>query len=60
MIATAFFATKGRPSSGPDFLKTICTDPVRFYRTVYDAQTLRKFFEASMTAAAAITGEDRP
>jgi len=26
------------------------------YKTVYDAETLRKFFEASMTAAASMAG----
>jgi hypothetical protein len=53
IIATAYFATKGVPNSaGPDLLKKVCSDPVRFYKTVYDAETLRNFFLASMTAAA--------
>jgi len=54
-IAAAFFATKGRTSNGADHLKRICSDPSRFYKTVYDGETLRKFFEASMTAATQIT-----
>jgi hypothetical protein len=56
-IAAAFFATKGESGgSGPALLKKICSDPTMHYKTVYDAETLRKFFEASLTAAAAGAG----
>ena len=53
VIAAAYFATKGTTNSaGPNLLRQICSDPARYYKTVYDAETLRRFFEASMTAAA--------
>jgi len=56
-IAAAFFATKGGGSSaGHALLQEICSDPATMYKTVYDAETLRKFFEASMTAAASMAG----
>lgn len=56
-IATAFFATKGGGSSaGPDLLKDISSDPATLYKTVYDAATLRKFFQNSMTVAASTAG----
>lgn len=51
-IACAFFATLGQAASaGPDLLKRICTDASRHYKTVYNAEALRDFFLASMTAA---------
>jgi hypothetical protein len=54
IIAAAYFATKGTTNTaGPNLLRQICSDPARYYKTVYDAETLRRFFEASMTAAAA-------
>ena len=55
-IATALFGTKGQPLEGSALMKQICSDPVRFYKTVYDAETLRKFFTASVTAAAQGSG----
>ena len=55
-IAAAFFATKGRSSAGPALLQEICSDPVRLYRTVYDAETLRAFFEASLAISAIRAG----
>lgn len=60
-LATTFFATKGQRQSGQDLLKAISTDPAKFYKTVYDAETLRAFFMASMTAAATrVMGELMP
>lgn len=56
-LACAYFATKGRPSNGLGLLREICSQPATTYcQTVYDPETLRKFWHASMSAAAAITG----
>ena len=51
-LATTFFATKGQSSGGQNLLRAICSDPTMFYKTVYDAETLRAFFMASMSVAA--------
>lgn len=54
-LACAYFATKGQPTHGLGLLQQICSQPSqRFCKTVYDAETLRKFWEASMTAVAAL------
>lgn len=51
-IAACLFATIGRrDAAGEVLLKEIATDPVRFYKTVYDGESLRSFFEASASAA---------
>ena len=56
VIATAYFATKGSiDTAGPNLLRQISSDPARYYKTVYDAETLRNFFLASLTAAATNT-----
>jgi von Willebrand factor type A domain len=58
-IAAAYFGTKGvSDSAGPALLQEVCSDPVRLYKTVYDGEALRKFFLASMTAAASRIGGD--
>jgi len=48
-LAAAFFATKGKPSEGYDLLVDICSDPQKFCTNVYDPETLRDFFERSLT-----------
>jgi uncharacterized protein YegL len=51
-IAACLFATIGRRDpAGEALLKELATDPVRFYKTVYDGESLRSFFEASASAA---------
>lgn len=51
-IAATLFATIGkRDAAGEALLREVATDPVRFYKTVYDGETLRGFFEASASAA---------
>jgi uncharacterized protein YegL len=58
-IATAYFGTKGvTDSEGPAMLREVCSDQARCYKTVYDGEALRKFFTASMTAAAAKFGDE--
>lgn len=56
-LAACFFATKGQASSGARLLQGIVSDP-QLYETVFDAEQLRKFFLASMTAVVkSATGE---
>lgn len=56
-IAAAYFATKGNPAGGgTTLLRGIASDPVEFYKTVYDAETLRNFFISSQSAAASRAG----
>ena len=51
-ICTTLFATVGKPNPAGDMLlRDIASDPVMGYKTVYDAETLRNFFERSMSAA---------
>jgi hypothetical protein len=51
-IASAFFETIGSSDvQGPALLKEIASDPVMYYKTVYDGEALRSFFERSMSAA---------
>jgi hypothetical protein len=51
-ICCAFFGTLGsQDREGEGLLKSIASDPVLGYKTVYDAETLRLFFEASISAA---------
>lgn len=51
-LACAFFATRGQPPQGLPLLRSICSQPAtQWCTTVYDAETLRKFWIASVTAA---------
>ena len=51
-IACTLFGTIGQVDvAGEELLREIATDPVRYYKTVYDAETLRQFMLASVTAA---------
>jgi len=50
-LAACFFATKGQPSRGAEFLRRIVTQPEgQHFKQVYDAEALRDFFHASVTA----------
>ena len=50
-LAACFFATKGRPSPGADFLRQIVSPPVgQNFKQVYDGEALRDFFHASVSA----------
>jgi uncharacterized protein YegL len=50
-ICAAFFAVKGKADSGVmELLEEIANDPISGCKTVYDAQTLRDFFIASVSA----------
>jgi Mg-chelatase subunit ChlD len=54
-IVCAYFSSiANRDPAGPDLLQQIASDPVMGYKTVYDADTLRDFFNASMSAAAGV------
>lgn len=51
-ICSTLFATVGAPDPGGEqLLRDIASDPITGYKTVYDGNTLRAFFEASMSAA---------
>jgi uncharacterized protein YegL len=51
-IAASFFGTLGVVDPpGAALLKDVASDPVRLYKTSYDADTLRAFFEASTSMA---------
>ena len=51
-IACTLFATVGNTDvAGEALLKEIASDPVKYYKTVYDAETLRAFMLASASAA---------
>src|SRR6185369_9555984 len=51
-ICAALFATVGgKDIAGETLLKGITSDPVMGYKTVYDGEALRGFFEKSMSAA---------
>jgi hypothetical protein len=55
-VAAAYLASKGGGTGqGPALLRSIASDPVSLYKTVYDAETLRSFFTASLTAVAGRT-----
>lgn len=54
-LACAFFATRGAATEGLALLQEICSDPATVYcKTVYDAETLRSFWQASMTVASSL------
>ena len=51
-VACTLFATVGAiDTNGELLLKEIATDPVRYFKTVYDGETLRNFLLASASAA---------
>lgn len=51
-IACTLFATVGNvDAAGEALLREIASDPVKYYKTVYDADTLRAFMLASASAA---------
>jgi uncharacterized protein YegL len=51
-LACTLFATVGKVDrSGEQLLKDVATDPVRYFKTVYDGETLRNFLLASASAA---------
>jgi hypothetical protein len=50
-LCGCFFATKGTPSKGAEFLRRIVSEPEsENFTLVYDAEALRNFFHASITA----------
>jgi uncharacterized protein YegL len=56
-LAAAFFATKGQAQHGAAFLRGLCSEKKQqYFRLVYDPETLRKFWIASMSAAAGDPG----
>jgi Mg-chelatase subunit ChlD len=51
-ICSSLFATVGSTDvAGETLLREVASDPVMGYKTVYDGETLRAFFEKSMSAA---------
>jgi uncharacterized protein YegL len=51
-ICSTLFATVGATdAAGENLLREIANDPVMGYKTVYDGETLRSFFEKSISAA---------
>jgi hypothetical protein len=51
-LACTLFGTVGEVDpAGEQLLREIASDPVRYFKTVYDAETLRQFMLASVTAA---------
>jgi hypothetical protein len=51
VLCSTLFASKGKSHpQAIDILKSIATDPVSNYITVYDAEALRKFFIASISS----------
>jgi Mg-chelatase subunit ChlD len=51
-ICCAFFGTQGeQDKEGEDLLRSIASDPVNGFKTVYDGETLRNFFTKSMSSA---------
>lgn len=54
-IACAYFGTlDDNQQNAQQLLQQICSDPAQYYKTTYDADELRKFFEASITKSAGI------
>jgi hypothetical protein len=47
-VTGAFFATKGQEPMGIGLLRSLCTDPTKHFKTVYNPDALRKFWTASM------------
>jgi hypothetical protein len=51
-VCSTLFATVGnKDTAGEALLKDLASDPVMGYKTVYDGETLRGFFEKSISAA---------
>jgi len=51
-ICSTLFASVGNPDpAGEALLRDIANDPILGYKTVYDGETLRSFFEKSLSAA---------
>jgi uncharacterized protein YegL len=51
-LACTLFGTIGQSdAAGEQLLREIASDPVRYFKTVYDAETLRQFMLASVSAA---------
>jgi hypothetical protein len=51
-IACAFFATRGRTPNGLPLMSEICSEPAaQFCTMVYDPETLRRFWEATLRAS---------
>jgi uncharacterized protein YegL len=51
-LCSTLFATVGATdAAGENLLRDIASDPVMGYKTVYDGETLRTFFEKSISAA---------
>jgi uncharacterized protein YegL len=49
-VACAYFGTIGaNDSAAQQLLQGISSDPAQFYKTTYDAEELRKFFESSIS-----------
>lgn len=54
-VACAYFGTLGaNDSDAQDLLQQICSDPTQYYKTTYDADELRKFFESSISKSVGI------
>lgn len=54
-ICAALFASAGSPDpAGEALMRDIASDPVMGFKTVYDAETLRNFFMASMCRSSGI------
>jgi uncharacterized protein YegL len=54
-VACAYFGTLGaNDSAAQDLLQQICSDPTQYYKTTYDADELRKFFESSISKSVGI------
>jgi hypothetical protein len=57
-LACAFLAEIGagneETNDTKSLMQSIATDPIRYYATVYDGESLRKFFEASISQSSGI------
>lgn len=58
VIASAYFAeignNDGEANNIKNLLQEVATNPLSYYATVYDGETLRKFFERSISQSAGI------
>lgn len=54
-ICTTYFGVVGNTDTEPkELLKRVATDPVLGFKEVYDAETLRSFFERSISSASGV------
>jgi uncharacterized protein YegL len=57
-VCATLFAQTGAPNAemreAENLLRDVATDPVINYKTTYDAETLRKFFTASVSSSSAV------